>query len=219
MTPELVIFDCDGVLIDSETIACAVDAEELSRCGSSISTAEIVERYAGMSQAAMYADLRARLDMVIPDDIDERIEARVMERYRSELKPIEGVAKTLATFPWRFCVASSSKPARLALGLIETGLFELFYPFIYSTSLVIRGKPSPDLFLLAAKQMGVQPEHCVVVEDSVAGIAAALAAGMCAVGFIGGSHHTQLSAERLQGMSGGRVVQRFEDIAGQIIRL
>jgi HAD superfamily hydrolase (TIGR01509 family) len=219
MTPGLVIFDCDGVLIDSEIIACAVDAEELSQCGATITTAEIVERYAGIPQAAMYADLRARLGLVIPDDIDTRIEARVMQRYRQDLMPIKDVATTLAAFPWRFCVASSSKPNKLALGLIETGLFNLFYPFIYSTALVTRGKPSPDLFLLAAGQMGVPPERCVVVEDTVAGIAAAQAAGMRSIGFIGGSHQTEATAERLQRMGAAAVVQSFAHLPETIINL
>jgi HAD superfamily hydrolase (TIGR01509 family) len=188
MVPDLVIFDCDGVLIDSELLACTVDAEELTSLGYRITAAEVVRRFAGVSASDMFAQIERAAGRALPADLNERIEKRVLERYRSDLRAVAGVAETVATLPWPYCVASSSRPSKLGLGLIETKLFDLFYPHIFSTVLVDNGKPSPEIFLYAARRMGARPEQCIVVEDSIAGITGARAAGMRAVGFVGGAH-------------------------------
>lgn len=185
---DLAIFDCDGVLIDSEWIACAVDAEVLSECGYPITTQEVVSRFAGVPGPQMMAEIEAELGKRLPADISSRIATKVAERYKTDLKPINGVAETLGVLDIAKCVASSSAPEKLTLSLIQTGLFDLFYPHIYSASLVPVGKPEPDIFLFAARQKQVEPKRCVVIEDSVAGVKAARAAGMYTVGFIGGTH-------------------------------
>lgn len=185
---ELVIFDCDGVLIDSELIACSADADALTEVGFEITCEGVIERFAGVPSEAMYATVEAELGHALPEDFDIRVKKRVLEKYRTELQPIEGIEEVLSSMKARKCVASSSNPAKLALGLVETGLFELLYPHVFSTALVSRGKPNPDLFLYSAKAMGVEPSDCVVIEDSVAGISAARAAGMRSIGFVGGSH-------------------------------
>jgi HAD superfamily hydrolase (TIGR01509 family) len=187
MTP-LVIFDCDGVLIDSEIIASLADAEELTSSGYPITQAEVIRRFTGVPQPDMLAAVERDLGRALPLDLPARIDARVLSNYRSSLRAVDDVAQTVATLPYRYCVASSSKPSKLGLGLIETRLFDLFYPHIFSTVLVERGKPAPDLFLYAARAMQSEPRHCVVVEDSIAGITAAKAAGMHALGFVGGTH-------------------------------
>ncbi len=212
MTPDLVIFDCDGVLIDSEVIASRVDAEELTRLGYPITADELIRRYAGVPGADMHADVERRLGRTLPADIYDRVEERVLDSYRNGLDAIPYVRETLQVFPWRRCVASSSKPATLCLGLIQAGLFEVFYPHIFSTVLVERGKPAPDLFLFAARQLNASPDRCVVVEDSVAGVRAAKAAGMRALGFVGGSHCLTEHAASLRQAGAELVLDRFDQL-------
>ena len=127
----------------------------------------------------------------------ERLRAETMRRFQAELKPIPGVAEALSRLTVRRCVASSSHPDRIRLSLSIAGLLEMLEPHIYSAAMVARGKPAPDLFLHAASAMGVDPEDCVVIEDSPAGIEAALAAGMQVFAFTGGSHagNAALAAE------------------------
>ena len=213
---ELVIFDCDGVLIDSELIACSADAEALSNIGFNISCEAIIERFAGVPSDAMYATIEAELGHALPEDFDARVKKRVLEKYRTELQAIEGVEDVLSSLEVSKCVASSSSPAKLALGLVETGLFELLYPHIFSTALVPRGKPHPDLFLYAASTMGVDPADSVVVEDSVAGVTAARAAGMRSIGFAGGSHCLPHHSERLFAAGANTVVSDMRMLGRQI---
>ncbi len=150
-----------------------------------------------MPNDAMYEMIEAELGRKLPSDFEFRVKQRVFEKYRTELKAIDGAYEVLSTMTTKKCIASSSSPAKLALGLIETGLFETVYPNIFSTALVDRGKPHPDLFAYAAKVMGVAASECLVVEDSVAGVTAARAAGMKPIGFIGGSHCDQGHSDRL----------------------
>jgi HAD superfamily hydrolase (TIGR01509 family) len=189
-TPELIIFDCDGVLIDSEPIASAAEADALTSAGYRITAEEVARRFSGVPSEAVYAEIEREMGRALPDTIEADVEYSVLEKYRIDLQPIRGAKDVLEALPIRCCVASSSTPNRLALGLIETGLYELVYPHVFSTSLVARGKPSPDIFEYAAGAMAVAPTRCLVVEDSVAGVTAACAANMTCVGFIGGSHST-----------------------------
>nr|MBX2805982.1 HAD-IA family hydrolase [Hyphomicrobiales bacterium] len=182
------IFDCDGVLIDSEPVTCNVLARELTAQGIPVTADDIHRRYTGIPTKDMFAELAAQFDRKLPENFSDYAEACVVEEYRKSLSAINGVAETVMKLSVPGCVASSSKPAKLCIGLIETGLFGLFYPEIYSTALVPRGKPFPDIFLYAAKRMGVAPSGCIVIEDSLAGVRAARAAGMKVIGFSGGSH-------------------------------
>ncbi|MEL6648671.1 MAG: HAD family phosphatase [Pseudomonadota bacterium] len=194
---ELVIFDCDGVLIDSEAIACAADAEALSDIGYPITTERVVERFAGVPADAMYETIEAEMGRALPAGFKDQVDQRILDKYRTELKPIEGIKAVLSEIQVKKCVASSSTPSKLALGLVETGVFDLVYPHVFSTVLVEHGKPHPDIFLYAARMMGVEVAKCVVVEDSVAGVTAAKAAGMHAIGFTGGSHCSSGHADKL----------------------
>lgn len=194
---KLVIFDCDGVLVDSELIVCGAEAEALSAIGFEISRERVVERFAGMPSEAMYKIIEAELGHALPSDFDSRIKSRTMAMYRTELQAIDGAQEVLSALKTMKCVASSSSPSKLALGLIETGLFDLLYPNIYSTALVDRGKPHPDLFEYSAGAFGVEAAECLVVEDSVAGVTAARSAGMKVIGFVGGSHCPPGHADRL----------------------
>jgi HAD superfamily hydrolase (TIGR01509 family) len=213
---ELIIFDCDGVLIDSEWIACSVDAELLTANGYPISTEEVVRRFAGVSGDEMLAQIESELGYRLSPDLDQQIAERVVQRYRDELKPIAGAADTLALLQLPVCVASSSKPAKLTLGLTQAGLFERFHPHIFSTSLVRYGKPAPDIFLFAAAKMGKRPSGCVVVEDSIAGVKAARAAGMYAVGFSGGTHCPPGHAAHLLDAGAQIVIDRLDELPARL---
>jgi HAD superfamily hydrolase (TIGR01509 family) len=185
---DLVIFDCDGVLLDSEIIACRADAEAYTRFGYEITTQEISRRFAGMTDEAVDAALVEEIGKPIPTDFRAEIKKAIIGKYRTELQAIEGATTLLSSLKTAKCIASSASPAKLALGLIETEMYELVYPNIFSAKLVAKGKPHPDKFHYAARKMGVLPSRCIVIEDSVAGVTAAKSAGMTCVGFTGGSH-------------------------------
>ena len=198
VSPELIIFDCDGVLIDSEAIACRADSACLAEIGIALPADEIMERYLGISATAMCADIEQRFRRTLPADFAETLRLRVAAAFESGLIPIAGVEAVLAALPQRHCVASSSAPERLRHSLSLAGLLRCFEPHVFSATEVARGKPAPDLFLFAAASMQVAPVGCVVIEDSVPGVQAAVAAGMRAIGFTGGSHCRPGHAERLR---------------------
>jgi HAD superfamily hydrolase (TIGR01509 family) len=188
MPVDLVIFDCDGVLIDSEVIAIRLEAEELRGLGYAYDAVEIARRFSGIPGRAMYALMEAETGIPIPPEVRQRISRRMREAIVTELQAIPGVHAALDGIAHPVCVASSSGLDYLeqALGLVR--LWPRFNPHVFSAQQVARGKPAPDLFLFAAGRMGVAPEACLVVEDSAAGVQAALAAGMRVVGFHGGGH-------------------------------
>jgi HAD superfamily hydrolase (TIGR01509 family) len=198
VSPELIIFDCDGVLIDSETIACRADAACLAEIGIALSAEEIMQHYLGISAAAMCADIERRYGGSLPAGFLERLRLRTAAAFEAELKPMAGVEAVLAELRQRRCVASSSAPERVRHSLSLTGLLRFFEPHLFSAAQVARGKPAPDLFLFAAAQMGAMPESCTVIEDSAPGVRAAVAAGMRVIGFVGGSHCRAGHAECLR---------------------
>jgi HAD superfamily hydrolase (TIGR01509 family) len=187
MPAELVIFDCDGVLIDSELLACRVVAACLSEDGVAVTEDDILARYAGISWAGMVADLEARHGPMSVDFAD-RHRQRQRLLFEAELTAIPGVIAVIDGLWCKVCVASSGRPERLRHALSLVGLYDRFAPHIYNATMVARGKPAPDLFLCAAAKMEADPARCIVIEDSVVGVAAAVAAGMTAIGFTGASH-------------------------------
>ncbi|SMF02867.1 haloacid dehalogenase superfamily, subfamily IA, variant 3 with third motif having DD or ED [Tistlia consotensis] len=219
MTPELLIFDCDGVLIDSEALVCNADAEELTRIGYPITGEEMARRFAGVPGAVALAELEREMGRPLPEGFHARCEAKAMALYRSELRALPRAAETIAALPFPRCVASSSRPAKLALGLVETGLYELFYPHLFSTVLVANGKPAPDLFLHAAAALGATTAGCLVIEDSIAGVTAARAAGMRIVGFTGGSHCGADHGERLRAAGAVAIVPGYAELPAAIAAL
>jgi HAD superfamily hydrolase (TIGR01509 family) len=183
---ELVIFDCDGVLVDSEPIAVRVDALVLGRLGWDLSEAEIIERFMGRSEAYMVGEIEAALGRPLPLDWDAEFVPLYRDALEAELEPVDGVMEALDAISAPTCVASSSTHERLRFTLGLTGLLERFDGRIFSAADVANGKPAPDLFLHAAASLGADPARCAVVEDSVYGIQAARAAGMRAFGYAGG---------------------------------
>jgi len=214
----LVIFDCDGVLIDSELLACRAVADCLAEDGVPVAADEIMERYTGISWAGMVADLERRHGPMAPD-FAERHRRRLWPLLAAELKPIPGVAAAIDSLACRICVGSSGRPDRLEYALSLVGLYDRFHPNIFSAVEVARGKPAPDLFLHAAGRMGVAPADCLVVEDSLPGIAAARAAGMTALGFAGGSHCRPDHAARLRTAGAASVIGDMAGFVGALAGL
>ena len=183
---ELVIFDCDGVLVDSERLSVRVDRVFLERLGWPMEEEEIVERWVGRSDADMRAEIEAHIGHTIPADVDEEFDRLYRETFASELAPVDGIREALDRISTARCVASSGDHEKIRRNLTLTGLAAYFGDRIFSATDVARGKPAPDLFLHAAAQLGAEPSRCAVVEDSTFGVEAALAAGMRAFGYAGG---------------------------------
>lgn len=210
---DLVVFDCDGVLIDSEFLACRIDAEELTRIGYPITMEEVVLRFAGLSAGAMRIAVEADWGQPLPDDFDDVLQARIKDSYRRELRAIDGIDALLGGLAQSFCVASSSQPEKLRLGLELTGLWRRFDPNVFSASMVKAGKPAPDLFLLAASAMGHAPHRCIVVEDSLAGVTAGIAAGMQVIGFTAGRHSGPNHGELLRAAGATFLAHTTEELS------
>ena len=182
----LVIFDCDGVLVDSERLYVRYDTRALNELGWTISEAEVMDRFMGRTSAHMVAEIERTLGRPIESEWRGAIAEGRKELFRRELEPVPGIHAALDQLTVPSCVASSSAHDMLDLVLSVTGLSERFAGRIFSGVDVEHGKPAPDLFLLAAERIGVDPEHCLVVEDSRAGVEAARAAGMRSLGYHGG---------------------------------
>ncbi|NMM45466.1 HAD family hydrolase [Rhodospirillaceae bacterium KN72] len=188
MTPAAVIFDCDGVLVDSEMISISVLVDTIRAAGLDMDERAAFSLFLGQSIAQTVKILESDFGIPVSESQLAAMRATINARFTRDLKPIPGAGEAAAAIALPKCVASSSNPDRVRLSLDVTGLLPLFDPHIFSSSQVARGKPDPDLFLFAADQLSVSPERCVVVEDSIAGLKAAKRAGMTAIGFIGGSH-------------------------------
>jgi HAD superfamily hydrolase (TIGR01509 family) len=189
---ELVILDCDGVLIDSERLAVKVDVVVLRELGWPLSEAEVIERFVGRSDRDTEAAIEAHLGRKLPGGWEEPFKPLYEEAFEAELAPVEGVLEALDRITAPSCVASSGTHEYLRYTLGLTGLYDRFAGRIFSAEDVANGKPAPDLFLHAAERMAVNPSACVVVEDSRSGVEAARAAGMRTLAFAGGLSPAEL---------------------------
>lgn len=198
--PALLIFDCDGVLVDSEIISAEVLSEILTAEGLPVDLTYVYAQFLGRSMGAVRDVLGADFGYKLRDETLSAIRDKMQDRLQRDLKPVPGIASTLACLCMPKCVASSSRPERLQLSLGTTGLLPFFGPNIYSATMVKSGKPAPDLFLYAAHMMSAAPDDCIVIEDSPAGVEAAQRAGMRVFAFTGGAHaqlgdlHSRLAA-------------------------
>jgi HAD superfamily hydrolase (TIGR01509 family) len=213
LLPALVIFDCDGVLIDSEVIFGRVLGECLIAADFPITMAEAMVLGLGKNRIALAAEVESRFRRSLPEGFFETIRARVDVAFERELAPISGVEELLAALPMARCVASNTQLTRLRHRLSMTRLLPLFEPHVFSASQVTHGKPAPDLFLYAAQQLGVPTKDCIVIEDSTTGVEAAVAAGMPVLGFCGGGHCRDDHATRLASAGCARVFARMPDLA------
>ncbi len=201
---QLVIFDCDGVLVDSDRISVRIDVGVFAQLGWPISEAELIERFVGRSDEFMVGEIEAQLGRRLAENWEDEFEHLYREAFEAELTPVDGIVEALDRISTPTCVASSGSHDKMRHTLGLTGLYPRFEGRIFSVSEVTEGKPAPDLFLHAAERMGAKPAGCAVVEDSRFGVEAARAAGMRAFGYAGGL----TPAERLEGP--GTVV--FDDM-------
>lgn len=203
----MVIFDCNGVLVDSELLATGVMSRELMRAGFPVPADLIARYFTGRRPSDLLAQIELAAERKLPAGFANTVAKATLECLQRELRPTLFVAQALSWLRGPKCVASSSPLERVRLSLETTDLIRFFDPYLFSASEVPRGKPAPDLFLLAAAKMHVDPRDCIVVEDSPAGVAAAIAAGMTAVGFVGGSHASDHLADHLS-RQGARAIVR-----------
>jgi HAD superfamily hydrolase (TIGR01509 family) len=213
---DLIIFDCDGVLVDSEVIACRVDADTLTRHGYPITADQVRDRFLGRSMREVNLEIEAELGRSLPDDFNTQLLEELYRSFAAELEAVPHIHATLDTIAQPVCVASSGTHERMRISLGRAGLYDRFAPHIFSATQVRNGKPAPDLFLFAAEQMAMSPKQCVVIEDSTPGIAAARAAGMTVLGFYGGSHCRPGYADALRAAGAAATFGDMRQLAGLI---
>ena len=215
----MIIFDCDGVLVDSEILSCGTDARLMTEAGYTISTGALIAGYIGRPKSEIWAAIAELRGEPWPKGLLQRANDLLLERLRTELEPVRGVAAALdaiASTEGPMAVASSSGVEKLRLSLDMCGLWDRFEGRVFSAEMVSRGKPAPDVFLYTASRCGVDPAACLVIEDSVAGVTAALAAGMSALGFTGGRHTYPGHAQSLAAAGARAVVRHMDDLPGAI---
>ncbi len=211
--PDLVIFDCDGVLIDSEFLDCRSESEVLTAYGFPLTPEEIRDNFLGLSFAREMQLIAERFGRSPSAEVVAAMHARSRENFAAFLQPIPGIHALLDRLALPHCVASSSSLERLDFTLGLTGLYDRLQPHIFSASMVQNGKPAPDLFLHAAAAMAAAPGRCLVVEDSAAGVQAGKAAGMTVLGFTGGSHCPAGHDARLRAAGADRIIADILDVA------
>ena len=213
---DLVIFDCDGVLVDSEVISNRIFMESFAELGIVFTLEEILAFGVGKNAVTLAAAIEQEFGVTLPAGFIEGQRARIMEAFTTELRPIDGVPELLAALSLKRCVASNSHIRRVRHALTATGLMPHLEPHIYTPAMVAQGKPAPDLFLYAAAQHGVRPERCLVIEDSLSGVVAALSAGMPIIGFVGGSHCRPGHADAMRDAGCVEVFARMVDLANYL---
>lgn len=215
--PAAVIFDCDGVLVDSEILAIEVEITLLAQCGLVYEPADYHHRFLGLNDKAyveaLDADARALTGAPLPADFVQRAHDQRWDACQTRLTAVTGCAEALAALTLPMAVASSSGAVFLREKLRLTGLLEAFHPHIYSADLVAWAKPHPDIFLHAASALDVEPGRCLAIEDSVNGVTSARAAGMTVWGFAGGGHMDAAASAKLMAAGADRVVAGWAEAA------
>ncbi len=215
----MVIFDCNGVLVDSEPLATAVVSQEFMRAGFAL-TPDIVARYfTGRRHTDMFAEVEKAAGRKLPQGFAASVASATLRRFRAELRATKHAAYALSWLRGPKCVASSSSLDRIRVSLESTDLIRFFEPNLFSANDVGKGKPAPDLFLHAAGKMRVHPSECLVVEDSPVGVAAGAAAGMTVIGFVGGSHAGGQLANHLRASGAHAVISDMRALKSTIIEL
>jgi len=209
--PDLIIFDCDGVLVDSEVLSCRCLSEVLAGYGISLGLDQALDLFLGRSMTAVL-DHYKTIGCLDPEQFSAELRAGVRAAFLSALCPIEGVSSVLEGLQTPHCVASSSDVDRVSFSLSLTGLASHFDGRLYTSQMVERGKPAPDLFLHAAERMQANPSRTLVIEDSISGVRAGKAAGMTVWGFVGGSHYQSRDGKAILCEAGAdRVFGRMAD--------
>jgi HAD superfamily hydrolase (TIGR01549 family) len=207
------IFDFDGVIADSEALANTVLAETITRLGHATNLEDSLEHYSGRRWDDAMAAIAAALGKPLPETFSDDLKIAILDRFRAELKEVSGAGKFIQTFSdVPRCIASSSSIDRLQLCLSILDLTETFGGHVFSADMVPRGKPHPDLFLLAADRLEVSPKSCLVIEDSTSGVRAAVAAGMTAVGLCAASHIRDGHHLKLRQAGAAHVANSWDEI-------
>jgi HAD superfamily hydrolase (TIGR01509 family) len=209
-----VVFDCDGVLVDSETLTAELEAELLANFGVSLSPDTIRERFAGRTARGQWIELAAEYQLDLPEGFLEYRKRRAMDHFAVHLKAVPHVAETLALLPQKLTVASNSEADMLQHKLRLTGLIDNFGDRILSVDQVARPKPAPDLYREALARAGVPRLESIVLEDTPTGIAAAMAAGISVLGFVGASHNTPDTPRRLKEAGAFAVIDDMRKLPG-----
>ena len=208
---DLVIFDCDGVLIDSELISARMLVEELALHGVSVDLAYVRRHFLGRSYPTVLRQIRHEFTLDLPDSFEADYRKRLLDAFERDLTIMPGVRDVLDAMVTPYCLATSSSPPRVSASLAIVGLTRYFSGRVFTASEVERGKPAPDLFLHAAARMGVPPARCLVIEDSDMGVQAGLAAGMQVWRFVGGSHMRGAETDRGNGPCAHRTFASFDE--------
>jgi len=216
---DLVIFDCDGVLVDSEVISCRAHAETLTRHGYPITSEQVFDRFLGRSMRQATLEVEAELGRSLPDDFHTQVYAEIFRLFAASLEATPHIDEALAAIALPVCVASSGPPEKISASLNRVGLYDRFAPHIFSAVQVRNGKPAPDLFLFAAEQMRTSPARCLVIEDSIPGVTGALAAGMTVLGFHGGSHCRPGYADKLRAAGAAMTFDDMRQLPDLIARI
>lgn len=218
VTPSLIIFDCDGVLVDSEIIAAEVDSALLTEAGFPISAEEVGERFAGLTWQDILLTVEREAGIPISASLLDKSEKILDERLKNEVQAVEDIAEVVSALKLPKCICSNSSSARLELMLKRVELYDLFAPHIFSAKEVgtKKTKPAPDVFLYAAKKFDVDPANVIVIEDSAHGIHGARAAGMRVIGFTGGAHTYPGHADKLTDAGAETVIHRHMDLQNVI---
>jgi len=219
--PDLVIFDCDGVLVDSEVIAAAVEAELLTAAGYPITGEEISEIYSGLTFSDIMLRIEEKAAIPFQASLIDQAEALVDRRLKAKVRAIDGVHKAVAGVSVNRCICSNSSGERLEMMLTKTALMPFFSGRIFSSldTPTKKPKPAPDVFLHAAETMGADPANTFVIEDSVHGIAGARAANMRVIGFTGAAHSFPGHADALTEAGAETVIRRWADFRGVVAAL
>lgn len=218
---KLIIFDCDGVLVDSEPLSLKALQLMLKKKSLNVSIEECFELFLGKNFKDTKEIIRSKFGINISKNDEALLHENLFFEIDNELREIPGVADFIDTLSIKYCVASSSGVNRIFRSLAVTNLLDYFKPEqIFSSSMVLRGKPFPDLFLFAATSMGFEPEDCIVIEDSQAGINAAISAEMTVVGFTGGEHYlTTASKKTLRDTSADYICNTYDELSEIISKL
>lgn len=210
--PELIIFDCDGVLVDSEPLANQVMADYLNEQGLPCTRMQASTRFVGLSFASIRKSIQIEDGVTLPATFEQEVMRRDLEVFKTNLKAINGVADVLTSLALAKCVASSGNHGKIRNSLTLTDLLDHFGHNIFSATDVVHGKPAPDLFLHAARNMGALPKNTIVIEDSLVGVQAGVAAGMRVFGFLGGGHIGVGHGQRLLSAGAELVFERMQDL-------